>query len=210
MSFRALLALAAAVSLSVPAQGQARRDTSTPPVVHKPGDSPLFRAQTGAPRPGSPVDTVPPRQRAVVLSDAYATRLTVHRYTAYAILPLFAYQWYMGDRLFDQQMGRREPADWVRPAHKAGAYAIGTAFAVNTVTGAMNLWETRRQPEGRVTRFLHAASMTAALGGFAYTGIKLSQDAQQSLDKREQHRDVALASMGLTLASGTLMWFANR
>jgi hypothetical protein len=156
---------------------------------------------------GTPRDTV--RPRAITLSDGYETRLRIHRYTAYAIVPLFAYQWIVGQQLWDGVTGDEPPAGWVRPAHRAGAVAIGTAFGVNTVTGAMNLWETRSQPEGRTMRILHAATMTTALAGFAYTGIKLSEEAERSADKRRQHRNVALGSMALTLVSGTAMWLAN-
>lgn len=158
----------------------------------------------------APADTTPPRPRAVVLSDAYSTRLTIHRTTAYAILPLFVYQYLVGQRLWDGVHSVEGPPGWVRPAHRAGAVAIGTAFGVNTVTGAWNLWETRSQPEGRTARLLHAASMTTALAGFTYAGARLSREARRDADKRRQHRNVALGSMGITLVSGTLMWWSNR
>lgn len=155
-------------------------------------------------------DTVPARQRAVVLSEGYETRLRIHRITAYTIPPLFAWQAWMGQRLWDGARGDETAPDWVRPAHRAGAVAIAAAFGVNTVTGAMNLWETRAQPEGRMVRLVHAASMTTALAGFTYAGARLSQQAKTDPGKQRQHRDVALGAMGLTLASGTLMWLYNR
>lgn len=150
------------------------------------------------------------RVRAVEISDGYYTRLRVHRYAAYTILPLFAYQAIVGQQLWNGLESERGPADWVRPAHRAGAVAIGTAFAINTVTGAMNLWESRAQTEGRTRRLLHGLSMTTALAGFTYAGVRLSEEAHRSAAKREQHRNVALGSMALTLVSGTAMWLTNR
>lgn len=170
-------------------------------------------AQAGGVAGGDAISTWPdtaPRRRAVVLSDAYATRLKIHRTTAYAIIPLFAYQYVVGRRLWDGVHDTDGVPGWVRPAHRAGAIAIGTAFGVNAVTGGWNLWETRHQPDGRAIRVLHAASMTAALAGFTYAGVRLSDEARTSADKRSQHRTVAIGSMGLTLVSGTLMWLANR
>lgn len=160
--------------------------------------------------PAQAPDTLPARQRAVSLSEGYEARLRIHRITAYTIIPLFAWQAYMGQRLWNGARGDEPAPGWVRPAHRAGAVAIAGAFGVNTVTGAMNLWETRAQPEGRVVRLVHAASMTTALAGFTYAGVRLSQEAKTDPGKQRLHRDVALGSMGLTLVSGTLMWFYNR
>ena len=170
----------------------------------------LFVASATALPAQGMADTVPRRQRAVALSDGYETRLRIHRITAYTIVPLFAWQAYMGQRLWSGARGDEPAPGWVRPAHRAGAVAIAGAFGVNTVTGAMNLWETRAQPEGRVVRLVHAASMTTALAGFTYAGARLSQQAKTDPEKQRLHRDVALGSMGLTLVSGTLMWLYNR
>lgn len=149
------------------------------------------------------------RPRVVEVGDWYNRRLTIHRYTAYAIPPLFVYQYVVGQKLYDGVNGSGE-ADWVRPAHQTGAALIATAFGVNTVTGLWNLWEGRAATEGRTIRYVHSITMLGALGGFTYAGAKLSQEAKTNAHKRDQHRQVALGSMGLTMASGLLMWLGNK
>ncbi|HYD53718.1 MAG TPA: hypothetical protein VEA99_13870, partial [Gemmatimonadaceae bacterium] len=105
---------------------------------------------------------------------------------------------------------------WVRPAHRTNAKVIAGAYAVNTLTGAWNLWDTRHAAPGRTARVLHAVSMAASMGGFTYAGIKLADDAKTATtfdaaqDARRQHRAVALGSMGVTLVSGVAMWLVNR
>ena len=208
-TFRAGFLLLPLVASAAALPAQARHDAT--PAVPVIGDA-LYVTPDATPSIllRALADTVPRRQRAVALSDGYETRLRIHRITAYTIVPLFAWQAYMGQRLWRGARGDEPAPGWVRPAHRAGAVAIAGAFGVNTVTGAMNLWETRAQPEGRVMRLAHAASMTTALAGFTYAGARLSQQAKTDPDKQRLHRDVALGSMGLTLVSGTLMWLYNR
>ena len=55
------------------------------------------------------VDT--PTTPLVEYSDAYATRLAIHRIASWTMLPLFAAQYYTGSKLFSQ--GASAPA-WVR------------------------------------------------------------------------------------------------
>lgn len=149
-------------------------------------------------------------QPGLEVSDWHSRRLTIHRVTAYAIPPLFLGQYLVGRELYDGLQRAEGPADWVRPTHRTGAVLIGTAFAINATTGVMNLWAARNDPQDRVIRVLHGTTMLAAAGGFAYAGVKLAEDAQFSADKRREHRRVATASMGLTLLSGTMMWWVNR
>lgn len=148
--------------------------------------------------------------RAIQVSEWHARRLTIHRVTAYTIPPLFAAQYLVGQQLYRGVARAEGPADWVRPAHRTGAALIGTAFAINATTGLWNLWAERHEPEGRTVRMLHGASMLAAAGGFTYAGVRLADQAQFSADKRREHRQVATASMALTLLSGTAMWWINR
>lgn len=144
------------------------------------------------------------RARAIEYSDAYYTRLTIHRLGSYTMLPLFAAQYYLGNQLLSS--GPIE--DWVRPTHRTIAYATGTLFAVNTVTGVWNLVESRKDPNGRTKRWVHTGLMLAASAGFAYTGT-LAGEAKRSLDGRDRHRAAALTSMGLSTAGAALMWFWN-
>ncbi|MEO5590422.1 MAG: hypothetical protein ABIS03_12605, partial [Gemmatimonadaceae bacterium] len=80
----------------------------------------------------APADTLRPRPRvrSVEYSDAYATRLKIHRLGSYAMLPLFATEYYLGEKIIE---GRNSPAE--RNLHVVVAGGIGALFAVNTVTG---------------------------------------------------------------------------
>jgi hypothetical protein len=146
-------------------------------------------------------DTVVRRLRAVEYSDAYGTRLTIHRWASWAELPLFAASYAMGNRLTS---GRAQPG-WVRPTHVAAAAGVGTLFAVNTVTGVWNLWDARRDPHGRTRRWLHAALMLGADAGFAYTGT-IADDARTTVRGQRRHRGAALAAMATAGAGTALMW----
>ncbi len=139
--------------------------------------------------------------QAVEYSDAYYTRLTIHRYGSYAILPLSAVQYYLGNKLID---GTSDPN--TRSWHKATAYAIGGVFVSNTITGVWNAIESRHEKEGRGRRLLHGGLMLAADAGFAYTGLKLSQDASNLGDDAKQHHNAALVSVGLATTGTLLMW----
>jgi hypothetical protein len=156
--------------------------------------------------PMTVVDTVHRRPRAVTISDAYYTRLEIHRWSAYAILPLFAFQYAAGRRLFN------DPAaapTWAKTGHRVGATLLATAFTVSTVTGVWNLWDSRHVPQNRALRYVHALSMIAADGAFTYAGATLSTQAENSLAKRREHRTVALSAMGVTLASALMMKLWN-
>lgn len=159
-------------------------------------------AQRRAPDPFA-ADTPLP---AIEYSDAYYTRLAIHRTASYAIIPLFAAQYYLGSQLISST---DVPPDWVKPTHLVVASSVGALFAVNTVTGVWNLIESRHEPEGRTRRIIHAAFMLAADAGFAYTGI-LAGDASGASDASRKHRDVALTSMALSTTGAILMWVWNR
>lgn len=155
-----------------------------------------------------PSDTPPPAQRvrAVEVSEWYGRRLTLHRRLSYTVIPLFGFQYAAGMQVWEK--GAAAPA-WARRGHRIGAATIGSVFLVNTVTGAWNLWDSRAATEGRTRRYLHATSMFLADAGFAWAGAKLSEEAERSFEKRRLHRTVALTSIGLTMASGLVMYFTN-
>ena len=155
----------------------------------------------------APLDTPRTRRRAIQVSDWYSRRLTIHRYIAYATVPVFALQWAAGDQLFDK--GASAPS-WAKTTHRVGATALAGMFTVNTVTGAWNWWDSRSSSNGRALRTIHALSMLAADGAFTYAGVKLSDEAETSLDKRRQHKTIALSAMGVTVVSGIAMKFLNR
>jgi len=164
----------------------------------------------------APLDTPVRRRRVVELSDWYGRRLMVHRITAYTVPALFAWQWYKGDQLMDRARGEGSFDDDPKSGHELGAALITSAFAINAVTGAWNLWEARGTPQGSTARWLHTISMVAAAGGFAYAGLKLTDDIESAqtfddaMQARKDHRNLALASMGVTVVSGVGMWIANR
>ena len=126
-------------------------------------------------------------------SAAYYTRLDIHRWGSYAMLPLFAFQYVAGRELFDKSSAAPE---WARDGHGVAAGAVAGLFAVNTVTGLWNLWEGRNDPQDRGSKVFHAVMMLAADAGFTATGL-LADDAEESLSRRQTHRSVALASIGL-------------
>ncbi|MEX2180300.1 MAG: hypothetical protein WD801_16415 [Gemmatimonadaceae bacterium] len=162
-----------------------------------------------------PSDTPPPsppvraRPQAVEVSDWYQRRLTLHRRLSYAVLPLFAFQYAAGREKWDQAEGRGLAPAWARDGHLIGAYAIGTVFTANAVTGVWNLWDSRMVREGRTRRYLHGASMLTATAGFTWAGAVLSQQAATDPEKRRLHRSVAITSMAISVTSGLLMWFFN-
>lgn len=154
-----------------------------------------------------PADTPRARPRAVEVSDWYERRLRIHRYLSYTVLPVFAVQYAAGRQLFDK--GSTAP-EWAKTTHRIGATTLAGVFTVNTVTGVWNLWDSRSVADKRALRYAHAILMLAADAGFTYAGAKLSREAETSLEKRKQHRTIALASIGVSTVSGLMMYFGNR
>ncbi len=126
-------------------------------------------------------------------SSAYYKRLGVHRAGSYAMLPLFAFQYVAGSQLYDKSF---DAPGWAKTGHRVAATGVAALFAVNTVTGLMNLYEGRKDPEDRKRKIFHAVMMLAADAGFAATGI-LAERAESSPDDRDLHRAVALTSVGV-------------
>ncbi|HEX6560028.1 MAG TPA: hypothetical protein VF021_11215 [Longimicrobiales bacterium] len=147
----------------------------------------------------APADT--PQAPLIEYSDAYATRLTIHRLASWTMLPLFAAQYYTGAKLYSD--GASAPA-WVRKSHGPLATGVAVLFGVNTVTGVWNLLEARKDPAGRTRRTIHSVLMLAADAGFATTGV-LANQAENSSAKRSLHRTVALSSMGVAALSWIIM-----
>ena len=155
----------------------------------------------------APADTVrKARKKAFVYSEAYATRLTIHRRLSWAMLPLFAVSYVTGDQLIKNPSGA---PSWARSLHGPAATGSALLFGANSVTGYWNLWEGRHDPNGRTRRIIHALLFTAASGGFVYAGTQLANDAEQSQAKRREHRNVAIGSMGLSTASWLIMLIRN-
>jgi hypothetical protein len=160
---------------------------------------------------GSAASRAVRRGQAIEHGDFYYARLTAHRIGSFAMLPLFAGEYLLGHRLLE---GGDAPG-WVGSAHGVVAGGIGLIFGLNTVTGVWNLWEGRKEPEGRARRFLHSALMLAADAGFLYTA-SLAEDDDEfeneggggsgAGDGSIRHRNAALASISLSTAGTLLMW----
>jgi hypothetical protein len=152
------------------------------------------------------------RPRAIQISDAYATRLTIHRYGSYVMLPLFAAQYVMGSRLLKQRQdifsGKRTQNvdDGLRRAHKYTAIGVGALFVINTTTGAWNLYDNRKNPDHRAIRTVHALTMLLSDAGFVATGrIGLNALNKEPFESR-RHRTFALTSMGIATVGASMMW----
>ncbi len=155
-------------------------------------------------------DTTPPRRRkAVEVSDAYAVRLKIHYIASYATIPIFAAQAIVGEQLFNTEQNGYPPSHALKDTHDAIAVALGGLFAVNTVTGVWNWWETRHQEKGRTWRTIHGALMLLADAGFATTaalGSNAKFQAHGGNPARDLHRNWAEASASVALVSYVMMW----
>lgn len=145
------------------------------------------------------------RPRAIEYSDFYYTRLTIHKIASYATLPLFAAEYLLGTKLYNNPPGSRS----TQQAHRAVALGLAGLFGVNTITGAWNLWESRQDPVGRARRYIHAALMFAADAGFVATGATAPSPRRIQFGgapvNLNRHRTIAIASMGTALASYAMM-----
>jgi len=154
-------------------------------------------------------DSVKPRPRphAIEYSDAYATRLEIHKIGSYLMLPMFATEYYLGERLIQGKASHTE-----RSVHAGVALGIGGLFTVNTVTGAWNLWDSRKDPSGRTKRIVHSVLMTAADAGFALAAASAGDDDDEGGrgeggDDANTHKAIALTSIGISTVGTVLMWF---
>lgn len=162
---------------------------------------------TAAPAAIQPAPQLP-RRRAVEYSDWYGRRLTIHRWASYTMVPLFATEYWLGHKLLNDET----VSPGTRDAHAAVASTIGVLFAANTVTGLWNLWDARRDPNGRGTRLIHSALLLAADAGFLYTASLADDDDEGEhgaggARRATDHRNAALVSIGLSTVGTGLMWF---
>ena len=155
------------------------------------------------------VDTpVVRRPRAIEYSDWYFTRLTIHRYGSYAMLPLFAAEYSLGQNLINDA----SPPGWMKPSHGVVAGGIGVLFGLNTITGVWNLWDSRQDPNGRTRRILHSALMLASDAGFLAAGMYTPShedfiDYASYRHRVNVHKGLAIGSIALSTIGGGMMWF---
>lgn len=136
-------------------------------------------------------DRATPHDTIFEYSAAYYKRLSIHRAGSYAMLPLFAFQYIAGSQLYDKSF---EAPAWAKTGHRVAATGVAVLFTVNTVTGVMNLYEGRKDPDERGRKVFHAVMMLLADAGFTATGI-LAERAELAGDDRDRHRTVALTSV---------------
>jgi hypothetical protein len=168
--------------------------------------------RTGNPEPGTLL-VVPDslrRHRAVTLSDGYYARLDIHRFAGYATLPLMAVTYFSGRQ--ELAHGSAAPL-WADKSHKPAAYLLAGVFALNTVTGVMNLAEASPVRQGKTRRWVHSIMMLAADAAMVY-GIARAPsldavDARLAAGKRggwTPHKFGTVTSMSLATV-GYLMMF---
>lgn len=181
----------------------AHTDTSIRPLALVP--APMMRP-IDVPLALAPLDTPRARPRAVFYSDAYYTRLTIHRWGSYVELPLFAAEYYLGNRLYT---ARTLQPTWVRTTHRGVAYGLGALFAVNTVTGAWNLWDSRHDPSSGSLKYVHTALMLASDAGFAWAGTVGSGARNATTATWRRHKNIALGSIAIATVGTGIMWLWN-
>jgi predicted metal-dependent enzyme (double-stranded beta helix superfamily) len=148
---------------------------------------------------------------AVEHSDAYERRKKIHKYASFATLPLFATEFALGQSLYNTPANPGSK----RALHGFVGAGIVGLFAVNTVTGAWNMFgEDRKDPEGRTRRLVHGLLMMAADTGFVITERlgPNSHSQRQALtfeSRKATHRNVAIASISVGTAGYLLMLFGN-
>lgn len=156
------------------------------------------------------------RPKAIEFSNGYYTRLTIHRDASYATIPVFVAEYVLGTALYNQTAppDTAPVSQSLRTWHGLVADGLGVLFAVNTVTGAWNLWEGRAASDGRTRRYVHAVLMFAADAGFVATATLAPgrRDLQGLGDpnRRSLHRAVAVASISTALVGSLLMWVWNK
>jgi hypothetical protein len=165
---------------------------------------------SGAVPPGlqNPSDTTrSKRSKAIEYSDLYYTRLKIHQVASYLTVPLFVAQYLSGRELWNHP----DSHGLARDAHGPLAATVAGLFAVNTVTGVWNLWDSRRDPSGRTRRWIHSLAMIAADAGFVVVGATAPDDdeGEGGSGRRSSgaltHRNVAIASMSVALSSYLMM-----
>lgn len=202
MSFLTLLALQAA--LVAPDTALHVQLHFTPPST---ATAEYLLVTDGATAPA--VDTTR-RRHAIQYSDWYARRLTIHQWASWTMLPLSVGEYVVGQKLYKIQGGSNEG---LRSTHQALATGIEVLFAVNTVTGAWNFWDSRHDPNGRPRRWIHSLTMLAADVGFLAAAATAPGDdcaegggiCPPNAQRSGTHRTLAIGAFGLSTASWLMM-----
>lgn len=141
------------------------------------------------------------RPRAIEYSEAYHTRLKIHQIGAVLMFPLFIGEYVLGQKLLTST----NRSGSLKTAHSVVAAGVGVVFATNTVTGAWNFWDARKDPNGRARRDIHSAIMLASDIGFLWTAAAAG-GAKKSLQQARHHRNIAIGSISLSAIGAGMMW----
>jgi hypothetical protein len=141
-------------------------------------------------------------------SEGYRTRAAIHKYASFATIPLFAANYFVGQRLYDNRANSS-----MKDAHAALVAGSAALFGVNTVTGIWNLWEARKDPDHRGRRMTHGILMLVADVGFLATAAMAPEGEHErggvatagTTPSASSHRAVALSSMGIATVSYLIM-----
>jgi hypothetical protein len=137
-------------------------------------------------------------------------RQKIHKYASYASLPLFVSEAIVGQKLFDRTISE---GDSLRSAHSGLAAGLGILFGINSVTGVWNMWDARKDPNGRGKRMFHGILMLAADAGFVATAATAPhhEDVQgvRRTGDASTHRAVAFASLGVATVGYVYMLIAR-
>jgi hypothetical protein len=183
-------------------------DLSCPDPALEEAAAPSLAARTAA-LATDPQAAPAPRPKAFEYSDGYRTRLKIHKYASYAMLPLFVAQYAVGQKLYNGT-----GSDGTRSAHSALAATTAVLFGVNTVTGVWNMAEARKDPNGKTKRTVHGLLMLAADAGFVATGMLAPErEHENELGFTEPgggtsastHRAVAITSMAVATVAYLMM-----
>jgi len=153
----------------------------------------------------------PPRARpkAFEYSEAYHTRDRIHHLASYAMLPLFAAQAFIGQKLYNNSA---DPSPSLKSWHGVMADAILGLFAVNSITGVWNWLEGRKDPNAGARRTIHAFLMLAADAGFVATAMT-SPETHTAAGRvisdsgKRQHAWLAYASVSTATIGYLIMLF---
>jgi hypothetical protein len=141
------------------------------------------------------------RPRAIEYSDAYHTRLKIHQIGAYAMLPLFITEYFVGQKLLTSTNRSHS----LKSTHSLIAGAVGVVFASNTITGVWNAWDAREDPKGRTRREIHGVLMLASDAGVVWTAMS-GGNAKRTVANARRHRTIAISSIALSAVGTGMMW----
>jgi hypothetical protein len=145
------------------------------------------------------------RRKAIEYSDAYHTRLTIHRIASYAEFPLFIAEYIVGTKVQNDERDNPGIESPSKGTHTLIASGLEGLFAINTVTGLWNLIESRHDPAGRTRRWVHGILMLAADAGFLATA-GAGGSARGGGTNADHHRSLAIGSASVATVATLMMW----